>query len=82
MSGWNLFNRVRRIRQNNERRDQRDKAKASCNDKSMSLRLLVNTAQNVKTKTDGDKNNVTSKYFCKGSPSITQEIDYQFEVSL
>ena len=92
MSGLDIFNRIRRFRQNtreqvcrgrqnNEEEVRRQKKKRPCLEKDVSLRRLVNPMDNKTDEKKDGKQSIT-KYFAKGSPSITQEIDYLFEVSI
>ena len=82
MSGFNLFKRLRSVRSHNQNTsvNTRNETKRSgCYDRDVSLKLLVKDSNDAKG--GGDKDSNVNKYFLKGSPSITQEIDYYLEVS-
>ena len=76
MSGFSLFKRLRSVGNNSQQTKRNAIKTTGCKDRDLSLRLLVKQSDRVK---DGSSN--VKKYFDKGSPSITQEIDYQLDVS-
>ena len=76
MSGFNLFKRLRSTRS----LSRNGTKPTGCNDRDVSLKLLVKHSGEAKGV--GTKESNVTKYFLKGSPSITQEIDYYFDVSL
>ena len=85
MSGFNVVNRIRRFRKNargqggSARQNNRQR---SCSENAVSLRRLIKSTDTSDNKSSAGKTNVITKYFLKGSPSITQEIDYLFQVSV
>ena len=63
MSGFNLFNRLRSARNSQSMTRNRTK-KTGCNDRDVSLRLLVKHSGD--SKNDGTKESNVTKYFLKG----------------
>ena len=85
MSGINLVNRIRRFRKNTRGQGgsaRQNNRQRSCSENAVSLRRLIKSTDTSDNKSSAEKTNAITKYFLKGSPSITQEIDYLFEVSL